>query len=133
MSPGSAPDSGHLFWLVVFIGVVLIQRVVELLHSARTGRVLRARGAKEYGAAHFPLLVIVHVLFPVALVMEVVVLGAHPGSWWPVWLTLWCLAQSLRYWAVLTLGERWNVRILILPGLAPVRRGPYAYLNHPNY
>jgi methyltransferase len=42
-------------------------------------------------------------------------------------------AQLLRYWAITTLGPRWNTRILIIPGLAPVRHGPYRYLRHPNY
>jgi methyltransferase len=43
------------------------------------------------------------------------------------------LAQGLRYWAIFTLGERWNVRILVLPNAAPVTRGPYRWVRHPNY
>jgi methyltransferase len=31
------------------------------------------------------------------------------------------------------LGERWTVRIWVVPGLAPVTRGPYRWLRHPNY
>jgi methyltransferase len=41
--------------------------------------------------------------------------------------------QPLRYWAIFSLGERWNTKILVLPGEKPVRRGPYRYLDHPNY
>ena len=41
--------------------------------------------------------------------------------------------QPLRYWAIFTLGERWNTKILVLPGEKPVRRGPYKYFDHPNY
>lgn len=133
MNSGSHPDSSLLVWLVSFLILVLVQRVGELMHSAHNGRVLRARGAKEHGASHFPLLVIVHVLFPVSLVLEVVFLGARPGSWWGAWLVLWCSAQFLRYWAVLSLGDRWNARILVLPGVPVVSRGPYAFLTHPNY
>jgi methyltransferase len=41
--------------------------------------------------------------------------------------------QGLRYWAVWTLGDRWNTRVIARRGDAPVTRGPYRYLRHPNY
>ena len=43
------------------------------------------------------------------------------------------LSQALRYWAVFTLGARWNVRVIVVPGDAAVTTGPYRYLRHPNY
>ena len=43
------------------------------------------------------------------------------------------LAQALRYWAVLTVGRRWNVRVLVVPGDPAVMACPYRYLRHPNY
>jgi methyltransferase len=67
------------------------------------------------------------------LIYEVVRLGAHPGPAWPVWLAVWLLAQALRYWAVLALGERWTARVWVLPGADLVRRGPYRWFAHPNY
>jgi len=120
-------------WLAVFLLVVIAQRVAELVFSARNTRRLLAGGAREYGARHFPLLVLVHVLFPVGLAFEVLVLGSRPGEWWPAWLALWGCAQALRYAAVRALGERWSVRILVLRGAPLVRSGPYALLPHPNY
>jgi methyltransferase len=42
-------------------------------------------------------------------------------------------AQLLRYWAISTLGERWNTRIIFVPGDTPVTAGPYRYIRHPNY
>src|SRR5213083_2095048 len=33
----------------------------------------------------------------------------------------------------LSLGRRWNTRIIVIPGLKPVARGPYRYIRHPNY
>jgi len=32
-----------------------------------------------------------------------------------------------------TLGERWTTRIIVLPEAPLVRRGPYRWVNHPNY
>jgi methyltransferase len=42
-------------------------------------------------------------------------------------------AQALRYWAIATLGRRWNVRVIVVPDEPAVVRGPYAYIRHPNY
>ena len=42
-------------------------------------------------------------------------------------------AQALRYWSVASLGSRWNTRIIVFPGMPPVKRGPYRFMRHPNY
>ena len=34
---------------------------------------------------------------------------------------------------MVTLGERWNTRIIVMPGAAPVTRGLYRWIRHPNY
>ena len=41
--------------------------------------------------------------------------------------------QGLRYAAIHTLGERWTVRVMTLPGAAPVTHGIYHFIRHPNY
>lgn len=125
LSPGAA--------LAVYLVVLAVQRVAELVHSAHNERRLRARGAIEHGAGHFPWIVALHALYPVVLAVEVLALGARPGPAWPLWLLLWLVAQALRYAAVATLGERWTVRIWVLPDAPLVRRGPYRWLRHPNY
>jgi methyltransferase len=43
------------------------------------------------------------------------------------------LAQALRYWAIWSLGERWNVRVIVVPGDPVITRGPYRVVRHPNY
>jgi methyltransferase len=104
-----------------------------LVVAARNTRRLLARGAREHGRELYPLLVLLHALFPLALVAEVVALDARPGGWAPLWLVLWLAAQGLRYAAMRALGERWSTRVLVLPGAPLVRRGPYRWLRHPNY
>jgi methyltransferase len=71
-------------------------------------------------------------LFGAAL--EVVVLDRPfvPALGIPM-LIVAALAQALRYWAIATLGPRWNVRVIVVPGLPVVARGPYRFLRHPNY
>jgi methyltransferase len=41
--------------------------------------------------------------------------------------------MALRYWAVSSLGDRWNTRVLVEPGVPAVTSGPYRFLGHPNY
>jgi methyltransferase len=127
------PGARSAWILAIFIAVVAAQRVGELILSARNARRVRALGAREFGAAHFPLLVAVHTLFLVSLTCEVCFLGARPGAAWPLWLVLWLGAQALRYAAIRALGDRWNVRILVVPGAPLVQRGPYRFFRHPNY
>jgi methyltransferase len=127
------PTAPVAWGLVLFMAALLVERVVELTVSRRNTAALKAQGASEYGAGHFPLLVFVHALFPLGLVAEVVCLGARPGALWPLWLVLLLGAQALRASAIRALGRCWSVRVLVLPGAPLVRRGPYRFLRHPNY
>ena len=34
---------------------------------------------------------------------------------------------------IATLGPRWTTRIIVLPGAPLVTRGPYRFVDHPNY
>ncbi len=111
--------------------LVGIQRLLELGLSRRNERRLRARGAVERGRGHYPLIVALHALWLLSTAIE----GgrrtdARPGRGA---LAAFLLAQPLRYWAITSLGEHWNTRILVVPGEKLVRRGPYRYIRHPNY
>lgn len=125
LTPGAA--------LAIFVVVLVAERLLELAWSARNVARLRARGAVEYGRRHFPMFVVLHTAFPLMLAWEVLTGRAHPGAAWPLWLALFLAAQALRAWSMASLGERWNVRVWVVPGLPPVRSGPYRFLSHPNY
>ena len=118
--------------LVVYLVVLAAERFGELWLSGRHVARLRARGARESGAGHFPLFVVLHAAYPVALVFEVAH-GARPPASWPAWLALWLGAQALRVATMVALGERWTARVMVLPGEPLVRRGPYRWLAHPGY
>lgn len=118
---------------VAFLIALLAQRVYELWLSERNTRLLVARGAVEHGQAHYPWIVTLHILYFVALIVEVIGLGTRPTPLWPVWLGLWLLAQALRLATMHVLGERWTTRVWVLPGEPLVARGPYRLFPHPNY
>src|SRR5688500_80162 len=113
--------------------LVGVQRLLELALSRRNERRLRARGAVEREGGHYPVIVTVHALWLVSTLVEGLLRGPEPPAWWPVPLAAFLLVQPLRYWAILSLGENWNTRVLVVPGGKLVRRGPYRYFPHPNY
>ena len=117
-------------WLVA---ALYVERAVELVLSSRNARWARARGAIEIGRADYVAMVVVHALFPAACLFEGSRRPAPPIALSLGALALVVAAQSLRYWAIASLGRRWNTRIVALPELAPVVRGPYRFLRHPNY
>jgi methyltransferase len=43
------------------------------------------------------------------------------------------LAAALRAWSMAALGDRWTTRVMVVPGTAPLRRGPYCWFRHPSY
>lgn len=119
--------------LVLAVVLVALQRLLELRYSRRNERRLRAKGAVERGAGHYPAMVAIHAGWLVCTLVEGLLRGPDIPGWWPVPLALFLLVQPLRYWAIFSLGENWNVRILVVPGRRLVRRGSYRYFPHPNY
>ncbi|HZC37487.1 MAG TPA: isoprenylcysteine carboxylmethyltransferase family protein [Sphingomicrobium sp.] len=113
---------------IVILALVTLQRVGELWLSNRNTRRLLAQNAREVGASHYPLIVAVHVLWLAALWW--LAPGRHIYGFW---LALYFLLQLARVWVLATLGPRWTTRIIILPGAPLVTRGPYRFVNHPNY
>ncbi len=119
--------------LIVGVGLVASQRLLELLYSRRNERRLRARGAVERGSAHYPVIVAIHALWLVSTLVEGLLRGPEPPAWWPLPLAAFLLVQPLRYWAIFSLGVNWNTRVLVVPGGKLVKTGPYRYFPHPNY
>jgi methyltransferase len=119
--------------LVAGVGLVAIQRLLELWYSRRNERRLFARGAVEWGRGHYPVIVAVHTLWLASTLVEGLQRGPEIPAWWPLPLAAFLLVQPLRYWAILSLGMNWNTRVLVVPGGKLVRRGPYRYFPHPNY
>jgi methyltransferase len=119
--------------LVLAVAFVAAQRLFELVLARRNERQTRARGAVERGQRHYLSIVALHTLWLISTLVEGLLRGPELPAFWLVPLALFLLVQPLRYWAIFSLGERWNTKILVLPGKKPVRCGPYRYLDHPNY
>ncbi|WP_368736063.1 isoprenylcysteine carboxyl methyltransferase family protein [Ectobacillus ponti] len=116
-----------------FFLFVLLQRLLELFIAKRNERVMRQRGAFEFGQGHYKYMVMLHVSFLLAVLLEVTLFGRSESPLWPVLLAGFVAVQLLRAWAILSLGAFWNTKIIVLPGAEVVAKGPYKYIRHPNY
>ncbi len=123
-----------MIWYTVLVLATGAERIAELVVSSRNARWSFARGGVEYGRGHFPPMVALHTGLLLACLAEVWLLDRPFLPWlgWPM-LVLVVASQALRWWCIATLGPRWNTRVIVVPGLPLVARGPYRWLHHPNY
>lgn len=129
-----SPLSGSAGLFVALCAAIGLERLVELALSRRHAARAFARGGIEVGRGHLGAMVAMHATFLVAAPLEVVLLRrpllpllAVPS------LAVVAMAMALRYWCILTLRERWNTRVIVVPGEEAVVAGPYRWLRHPNY
>jgi methyltransferase len=118
-----------MIWAYTIIGLVALQRLAELPYAARNTKRLLASGAIEYGRKHYPLFVVLHATWLLAIIFA---LPHNP----PIYLAplIACVAlEILRLWVLLSLGPYWTTRIISLPKAPLIRKGPYRFLRHPNY
>lgn len=113
---------------VLLLGFVTLSRLGELWLARRNTARLLSQGATERASGHYPAIVALHGLW----LGNLWVFGAGQ----PVnggWLAVFVVLQLGRIWVLATMGPRWTTRIIVVPGERLVARGPYRYVNHPNY
>jgi methyltransferase len=117
----------------VLVGLVALQRLIELRISRRHERTLKACGGVEHAARQMPWMVAVHTGWLVCMLLEV---WRFPRPFYlPVALpafVAFVIGQALRVSAMRALGTRWTVRVITVPE-PPVVSGIFHYLRHPNY
>ncbi|MEV7181396.1 isoprenylcysteine carboxyl methyltransferase family protein [Kitasatospora sp. NPDC093679] len=121
-------------WYSLLVLLVAAERLVELVVARRNAAWSLARGGTEHGRGHYPPMVLLHKALLVGCLLEPALLARPfvPALGVPM-LLLVLAAQGLRWWCIASLGPRWNTRVIVVPGLPLVTRGPYRWLRHPNY
>ena len=109
--------------------LILIQRGAEEVYSQRNTRALLARGAREEGAAYYPVVAVAHLSW-IASLFFLVPADARPL--WPV-IGVYVVLQAARYWVIATLGPQWTHRIITIDAAPIVSSGAYRLFRHPNY
>jgi methyltransferase len=119
-----------LLWIFAYLG---LERLLEL-HVSRKHRLAAvARGGREFYAETFFRMATLHSLFLVALFWESYPWRILANPFNGALVGFFVLLQGMRYWCILSLGEAWNTRIVLIPGGRVRKRGPYLLLAHPNY
>jgi methyltransferase len=115
-----------LRWIVA---IVALLRVAELLYAGHNTRRLLARGGVEIAREQYSWFVALHAAWLLSLLVFV------PANTAPnlYLLAVFALAQLARIWIIATLGIFWTTRVITVPGVPLVRRGPYRLIRHPNY
>jgi methyltransferase len=119
---------------LVLVGAVAAERVVELAVAHRNAVWALDRGGVESGRGHYPWMVALHVALLGGCLAEPAVTARGFDVWrFSVGAAVVVVAQALRWWTIVTLGQRWNTRVIVIPGLPLVTGGPFRFLRHPNY
>lgn len=113
---------------IALLAFVTLQRLVELPIARANSARLLAAGGHEVAPGHYPFIVALHASWLVALWWFAPGRPIHLG-----FLALFGLAELGRVWVLRTLGPRWTTRIIVVPGERLVARGPYRFVDHPNY
>ncbi|MGN6132182.1 MAG: isoprenylcysteine carboxyl methyltransferase family protein [Nocardioidaceae bacterium] len=118
----------------VLVALVALERLAELVISKRNAAWSLARGGVEHGRGHYPPMVVLHTGLLVGALVEAWVRrpAVPPALAWSM-LVFVVASQALRWWCIRTLGPQWNTRVIVVPGLQAVHRGPYRFVPHPNY
>ena len=116
---------------ILFISFLIFLRIGELILSRRNEKWLLQNGAIEYGKAHYPFIVILHILFIISLIAEYDIM--RPVSYSLFFLVAYVLLILLKVWVISSLGKFWNTKIYRAPSFPLVKKGPYRYIKHPNY
>jgi len=112
----------------ILLAFVTAQRLAELWWARQNASRLLAAGGREYGRSHLPAILALHGAWLTGLW----ILG-YDRPVEPVMLALFVILQVLRLWILTTLGRRWTISVIVVPGEKLVTGGPYRWFRHPNY
>lgn len=120
-------------WMGFLIGVIICQRLVELAIARRNEKWMKDRGGIEKGKKHYKWFIVLHSLFFLSIIWEVAWSDTAGRQLNYFLFMIFIVTQIGRIWCIHTLGRFWNTKIIVLPGVALIKKGPYKYIKHPNY
>lgn len=121
----------------IFIGIVaaiFLQRLFELRLSQRNEVYILTQGGREHTSNYLQVVKMMQLSWLLTMIAEVLWLDR---SLMPVVTTLALMAtvagQCLRYLSMRSLGRRWTLPLMTIPGTAVIDQGIYRYMRHPNW
>lgn len=119
------------YWLFFFL---ILQRTIELRIAAQNEKWMKKRGGIELAKEHYKYFIILHVLFFLSIFTEVQSIATRKEiPFYVSFFIIFILLQIGRIWCIYSLGRFWNTKIIVLPKVSVIKKGPYKYIKHPNY
>ena len=118
---------------IALLAIVFVPMLVEARRANRNERLQRARGGIEPPGDVYAVMRIAYPAVFLAMIAEGAWRQAAAPELAVPGFVLFLLAKVLKWWAVRSLGRSWTFRVIVVPGDAVVKSGPYAWLRHPNY
>ena len=120
-------------WAYVFLSLLGMERLAEVLIARSNEHWMMQRGGEEHAAPFSRVIFGVHGLWFMSFALEAWLRGVSPLTDLRGLAYVLITLQTLRYWCIASLGRFWNTKILTLPGVPLIQRGPYRWIRHPNY
>lgn len=123
-----------MIYFYCFMIIIVLQRYMEILIAAKNERWMKERGGIEVGQGHYKYFILLHVMFFLFIIIEVQKMSfVKTVPFHLVFFIIFAVAQIGRIWCIYSLGKFWNTKIIVLPKVVLIKKGPYKYLKHPNY
>jgi methyltransferase len=117
----------------LLLAMIVFPMLIEAWRAARNERAQRASGGIEPPGDVYPIMQVAYPGAFLAMLAEGAARGGAPPSAVAIGATLFSLAKAVKWWAILTLGQAWTFRVIVVPEAPLVTSGPYRFMRHPNY
>ena len=119
---------------LALLGLVGLERLVELRISRRNQLKLEKLGVRKITEPYFRWMVFVHAGVLACAAAEVLLLHRLLiPSLAIAMAALFVFANALRWWVIRILAGHWNVEVMASSRVGVVTSGPYHWVRHPNY
>src|SRR5690625_2291965 len=123
-----------MIYFYIIILFIIGQRLTELFIANKNEQWMKDRGGIEVGNEHYKFFILLHIIFLISLLIEVNAIYLQSGVSFNIYFFIvFLLAQFVRVWCILSLGRFWNTKIIVMPKVVLIKKGPYKYVKHPNY
>ena len=107
--------------------------LVEARRASRNERAQRSRGGIEPPHDVYKTMRVVYPGAFLAMFAEGAARGSPATAVIVAGVIVFAAAKILKWWAILSLGPFWTFRVIVVPGVPLIVKGPYRWLRHPNY
>jgi len=119
---------------LIVVSAYLLNRFAEWRVSLGNSKILLDAGGEELGSDLLnKYYAVCFIVFPCALIEQLILQPPIFKEMLVIGLTLIFLGHLLRYWAIFSLGALWSMRCIAIPGMRAINKGPYRYIDNPEY